>query len=797
MSDDLFRAPLSRRSVLIGGAAATALAGAATLMADAPPAHAGTAADFAKVRAQWRSTLIGDVNLGDSVVQQYVTDSAQTAQVFWSSLNKAAVRSYLWADLTGASDAILNNTAGRMRILALALYTPGSTLYGNAQLRADLFSALDWFLTYKYGTTTSTTGNWWYWQIGIPLALNDICVLTHAEMAPSMRSRAMAAIIRHAPDPEVTGGQRSTGANRNWACAIAIVRGALIEDGNVISAAKNAVADIFPYTTSGDGFYADGGYVQHYFFSYNGGYGISLLQYLTYSMVACLGTPWQFTAPRVATVYEWVRHHYAPWIYGGGFMDMTRGRGLSRFYETDHRMGRLTIATLLQLAAVMPATEAKALRSLCKGWIQADTFLPFFAFDPAPIEKVRISSIAAGRAVMADSGIPAMTQDDLTMVSTSMARAVHRRPGFAYAIAMSTNRIKPYESVNLENAKGWYTGEGAVYVYLPGSPGHWPNQYWPTANMYRIAGTTLDTRTLNLHSQRRSLNTWAGGAVLGADAAVGMSLKFEHQTLIGRKSWFCSGDMIVCLGAGISSSDGNRIETIIEQRNTGPNGQTQPIINDAPALTSPSGTPANYHAYWAWIPNTGGYVFPGAANIKALREDRSGRWTDIDRRGSYDDTTLYTRRYITFWFDHGVNPSDASYAYLQLPGASRELTQQVAQNPDLDIVANTSKVQAVVRPERHVILANFWTADAPKTAGIALSDRGSIVLSRQGDDLKVAVSDPTRKLDTLTVTLDRTASAIIATDPGVQVLSTTPQISFSVNLSGHTGDTFVAHFRQA
>src|SRR5690606_32894726 len=100
MSGDLFRAPLSRRSVLSGGAAATALAGAATLMADAPPAHAGTAADFAEVRAQWRSTLIGDVNLGDSVVQQYVTDSAQTAQVFWSSLNKAAGRSYLWADLT-------------------------------------------------------------------------------------------------------------------------------------------------------------------------------------------------------------------------------------------------------------------------------------------------------------------------------------------------------------------------------------------------------------------------------------------------------------------------------------------------------------------------------------------------------------------------------------------------------------------------------------------------------------------------------------------------------------------------
>jgi hyaluronate lyase len=80
---------------------------------------------------------------------------------------------------------------------------------------------------------------------------------------------------------------------------------------------------------------------------------------------------------------------------------------------------------------------------------------------------------------------------------------------------------------------------------------------------------------------------------------------------------------------------------------------------------------------------------------------------------------------------------------------------------------------------------------------LACAEHPSALALADVADLKVAVSDPTRKLDTLTVTLDRTASAVIATDPGVQVLATSPQISFSVNLSGHTGDTFVAHFRQA
>ena len=80
---------------------------------------------------------------------------------------------------------------------------------------------------------------------------------------------------------------------------------------------------------------------------------------------------------------------------------------------------------------------------------------------------------------------------------------------------------------------------------------------------------------------------------------------------------------------------------------------------------------------------------------------------------------------------------------------------------------------------------------------LARDERPSVLALADVAALKVAVSDPTRKLDTLTVTLDRTASAVIATDPGVQVLATSPQISFSVNLSAHTGDTFVAHFRQA
>jgi hyaluronate lyase len=806
MSHSFSNRGITRRSVLIGGAGSTMLVaagaaagaiGAAGALTAVEPAAADDLSDFEKVRSQWLSTLVGPYDLSDPVIQQYVTDSAAAAQPLWTSLNTAAGRSYLWADQDSSTvSAVQRNNIGNLRTLALALKSPGSALSENATLKADILSALDWFLANKYGPTVHSYDNWWDWQIGIPLALNDFCVLMHDDLSAAQLSTAMAAIVNYAPTPTVTGGATSTGANRNWACAIAIVRGALIEDAGTIAAAKTALADIFPYSTSGDGFYPDGGFIQHQYFAYNGGYGISLLQYLSYSMIACAGTAWAFTAPHVSEVYDWVEHNYLPWIYVGAFMDMNRGRNISRFYDNDHRSGRLTTATLVQLAAVLPAQQAQTVLSQCKGWIAGDTYLPFFTYDPAPIEQPRISSIAQGRALMSNAAIPAAAESTQTVVATSMARAVHRRPGFVFGIAMDTTAIKPYESANNENLEGWYTGEGAVYLYLPGKLGHWPNEYWPTANKYRIPGTTIDTKTLTLGTGRGSTNTWAGGAVLDGNAAVGMGLAFAKQTLTGKKSWLCIGDTIVCLGAGISSVDGDVIESVIEQRNIGPNGQTVPVIDGAAALGTPSSTPSTFTPRWAWIPDTSGYVFPAGSTVSAVREDRSGRWTDMDHRGVYDDTTLYSRRFITLWFDHGVSPSNADYAYLQLPGATQAQTAGVAAETDLGILANTALVQAASRDG--VTMANFWSATAPQVDGITVDAPVSVVVSRTGGQLSIAVADPTQLLTgEVTVTVQGPATGVVSTDPGVTVIETASQVRIGVALGGAAGKTFVARFSQS
>ncbi|WP_162515467.1 polysaccharide lyase family 8 super-sandwich domain-containing protein [Aeromonas sobria] len=47
--------------------------------------------------------------------------------------------------------------------------------------------------------------------------------------------------------------------------------------------------------------------------------------------------------------------------------------------------------------------------------------------------------------------------------------------------------------MNDENRKGWFTGDGATYIYNTDLSQY--TDYWPLINPYHIAGTTVDMTT--------------------------------------------------------------------------------------------------------------------------------------------------------------------------------------------------------------------------------------------------------------------------------------------------------------
>ena len=796
-STDPAPAGLTRRALVMGaaaGVAATGLAGGGAL-ARAAEASTPRAADaYAATRAAWLALLIGPYNPSDPVISAYLSASGAAARQVWNTLDISGTRTSLWPDLASTTDsADLTATADRLRALALAATSPGGPLYGNSRLIADISSALDWFLANRYGAV-ATYNNWWDWQIGTPLALNDLCVALFGKLTSTQIKASTAAIAAYAPNPAIANGSAATGANLAWSSSIAALRGALTDDSAPLTAARSAIAGVFPDVTTGDGFHADGSFLQHQYFSYTGGYGSDLLSSVACLLTALDGTPWAPPAQSYTTAYGWIERNFAPYLYHGASMDMTRGREISRYYTSDHEAGHAIIASVLQLAETAPAAQALSFRKLAKGAITSDTALDFRAYDPLPLAQPRTASIAQAQAVVTDSAVAAAAESTGHVISTGMARAVHRRPGFAFGISMSSTLIKPYEAINGENLHGWHTGDGMTYLYKapPASLGQYSNAFWPTVDPYRLPGTTVESKTLANGAALSTTTHWAGGATVDGLGAVAMSLAAPKTTLTARKAWFCIGDAIVCLGSNITATDGLDIETIVDNRNIGLNGTTQITVDGATVQATPNGAPTVIAGpAWACIGNTAGYVFPAGGTLHALREDRTGHWSDIN--SGHSDAVAYTRRYATLWLDHGAAPAAATYAYIVLPEADAAATAAYAKKPAVTIAANTPAVQAVTDAAAGVSMAIAMQYNAPEAAGIQVDKTAAVITRRAAGTLTVAVADPTAQLTgTVNVTVDGAATAVKSADAAVTVKSLTPNVQLAVDMTGSLGRTFTA-----
>lgn len=189
---------------------------------------------------------------------------------------------------------------------------------------------------------------------------------------------------------------------------------------------------------------------------------------------------------------------------------------------------------------------------------------------------------------------------------------------------MASERIAYYECGNGENPRGWHTGAGMLY-WWPGERegGQYTDWFWPTVDFYRLPGTTVSTKRLadkagGEWGAPKPAAKWVGGASDGEFAAVGQHLLGLGSTLRARKSWFCVADAVICLGAGISSTDGVPVETIVDNRNLGAGG-----ADGTNELTVAS--------HWAHLAGHGGWVFPrGTGSLRTLCEDRTGAWSDIN-----------------------------------------------------------------------------------------------------------------------------------------------------------------------
>ncbi|RLU96711.1 lyase [Streptomyces griseocarneus] len=797
------------RTVGTDAGGARAAGAAASVRGAAHSASGGSAADeFSVLRGRWRDLMLGSgFDAGAEPYVSVLRDTGTAARALRASMSP--VPSSLWPDAPFDPPAGITLSYARLHTMAQAYAQPGTGLTGDATLAADVLAGLDHVHRSVYHPGTTPHGNWWEWQIGSPRLLLDTLTLLHGEAGAGRRAAFLEAVGHFVPDAVLDDyAGTSTGANRVDLCRVVALRGILDGDPDRTGLARDALSPVFPYVTRGDGLYADGSFVQHTWVAYSGTYGQVLLDGLGRLFALLRGSAWEVDDPQARTIHDSVENAYAPLIRDGLMMDSASGRAISRGIQaaaarrppqSDHQRGHAVIAAIALLAASASPDARARWYGLIKGWAARDTGTALRTdpqFGVADLARI---------ATALDSPGPAAPPPVGHRLFAAMDRAVHHRPGWTANIAMASDRITHYENGNGENPRGWHTGAGMLSWWAaPATDGQYADAYWPTVDPYRLPGTTVSAKHLADNEgggwgAPRPAVRWVGGTTDGEFAVIGQHLKGLSSTLEARKSWFCADDAVVCLGAGITARDGTPVETVVDNRGLGERGK--PLLTvDGEAQPCSVGWSRSYgRVAWAHLEGHGGYVFPAfpdeaspgasfGAPLEVLCEARSGAWRDINAGGSAE---RLTRRYLTLVRSHGIDPVDASYAYLLLPGADARTVAACAEGPRrLTLLANTKDCQAVRLPSLGLTAANFWAAGTVGTLGVtapaavliretAARPPGEATpgarapgVSGSGRTASIHLAEPPRTGAPVEFTWHREVLRVTAHDPSVRVLST-------------------------
>ncbi|WP_438483321.1 polysaccharide lyase family 8 super-sandwich domain-containing protein [Oleiharenicola lentus] len=771
------------------------------------------------VRLKWRENLVGPPSftlttarttqlqtLALAVASNGSSRNTTTGTGHWDRMDTSPSRTTLWPDLDPETEsADITATYSRLKAMALAYGSYGGAMFGNTSLRDDIIAGLDWMNTNCYGGLNARVSgyNWWDYEIGAPLSLNDITIIMFDDLNPTQKSNYMAAVEKYKTSKVYTG------ANLTWTKKVAGLRGLIVKVDSRVEGMKTAVNTVLAYKELGsvsdpesdpDGFYQEGSFLQHRYFAYSGGYGLAAIIDIFDLIYLLKGSEWEVNGTNTANAFTALYNTFEPQIFRGEMMDMMRGREVSRYDSPSHKAGRKAVGAFIRAAQTASAADASHYKSLVKHWLQVDNTLG------STYAGLTLSQIIVAESIVADGAVTPQPETPGFLVYPVMDRAVKVGSGWAAGLSMHSTRIKNFEVFPTENFKGYNHGFGMLYIYN-GDLQQFSENYWPTVDPFRLPGTTTERGRAN--SANQSGANFVGG-VEALDLQRGVSVMdlapAGSNTIRGKKAWFFLDNEIICLGAGITAPyNANRsVETIVENRKLNTAGDNVFLVNGVSSVTAFATTTnltsvTNAHLSGNVSGSDIGYYFPGGVNLSAVREQRSGAWTALNTSPSrIDYTTVFTNRYLALYYNHGNGPTAGSYSYAVLPNFTASQVQSYSANPQYEVLENSTAAQAVKDTVSAAIGAVFWQA-ATKTVGsgteaITSSGKAATFVSF-GSTIDVVISDPT-KLNTGVIELEiaRPASSVIAADASITVTQLTPTIKFSFNANQSYGLTKTVRF---
>ncbi|UNS99854.1 polysaccharide lyase beta-sandwich domain-containing protein [Streptomyces tubbatahanensis] len=825
---DAAGAPLGADGTGAGAAAGTqpaAGAGAGRLLANAVAVFAGTPESNARAETSAKLAAL-----------------AEKATAHLAKLDAAGEGELFEGLPLGTSDAHLNTSFRMLYEIALASRAPGVGTGGAAARRRVVEGLVRLHEDYYGDQSRGYYGNWFTWEIGISTSVTATLVLLADEIAeqrPELTRTyitSMDAYLRNGEDGDVDLDSRfHTGANLADITTNRLLQGALLGDEKRIRKALEdqltVYATVDPYRLRHgvtDGHYADGSFIQHGSVAYTGSYGKGLLTRAVQALGLLDGTGFADTAALVPVVYRWVADGFAPLVFEGWMMEIVKGRAVSRT-GGGYADSAAVVEAVTALSAYADGERSAALKSYVKHVARSSADAPDPARFASPPTVVRYAEILGDTSVPAKDLNPAAR----STAFNAMDKTVHRRPGFAFALARSSDRVSKYEYMSGENLMPWFQGDGAHYLYLAGrdQARSFGADYFTTVSPYGLAGVTApeerretvpelygkayyDNPDHPLHftpsseSQNtyvyfpRGTNRHSGGAVLGAYGAAGMVQSDDvgyaerdrlpddftvYRNATATKSWFLLDEEIVVLAAGVGDRGGRPVRTTVDARIADP--------DDVLAVTGRRAQGGTWSGESGQSPDSG-ESGEGTARLRWLRyanETRGGAvgYLMLDERPrpltvgletvtrsrravrTANPDTPVTRQVFSAAFRQEAGAEPRSYAYALVPHATRRALDAYGEHHGRHrgprVLTNTTRLQAIRHSGLGLLAVNAFARGRQAVAGLHLDGPASVLVRREGRAVTIAASDPTMRRDEVSLLLHGRRLRPVEAGKGVHV----------------------------
>ena len=759
-----------------------------------------TPEDYKVARQKWKVRLVGSPEINDltnPTIKEKIDLITKSGKMSLANMNRGKDRVILFGDKPPVESDELGTQYSNLRRIAIAYGTYGSELYGSEEARAAIIDGVQWMYENMYGEAEiACTGwrdphlfNWYWWFITAPECLTDIFFIMEEDF-PLEQRRKYLKCFDYCSTFMRYWFAREAALSRICVCTKV---GIATENPKRLFEENVDFDMLLGLQGNGEGPRIDYAGWSHGM-PYNNAYGQLNLDRILYTAACLSGTPVAFKSPKQYNQFMLIKYMFEAAMYKGQSFKAFMGRDV---HYCERNKGGTILGDMIPMIGMYGEDEdlyIKALLKRCMGDAKVYSGI---------ISRASIGGCALLNDIKNDESIPSDTKYVYAHAWYTADRAAQHGDGYAACVAMSSNRQPaPWESINSANKTGWYTADGALYLYTEYDREQYDKENFLMSNdivAYNFPGTTEDERertkrSIAYNKGIKAKNSFAGSMqiddkyiVAGMDfksysfegpddrpddSGGGGSAPIHLNDLVAKKAWFMLDGKIICLGAGINSTMNSPVKTTVEHRRiVNAEGDDQYMSGE---LLPKCEFRKTYTGGWFNMPGHAGYAFFGGSEV------------DVER---YVHEPAGGQSFIKINLLHGVNPENASYAYAILPGADNEKMEQFANKPDFAIIKNIPELQAISYPKLEM---KAFVFHAPTDHG-GIEAKTPCIVVQQAD--KITICDPTQEQDEVVIRVG--IPLVITKKPeGVDIDIVKGGTNITVNTKAAYGKPFVIEFER-